>query len=142
MENFDNIELTQDVLKNRLFCTFVDEEGLNDLIEEINREYVIMYRKIFVLSSKDSGELMCTYNIDPDFSQPRIIKNTILVHRKKETNTLYTINSLNTLIMELNGGRLDSSFQVHWPTYKNSILLVQDGRLKILNTEVRKIVQL
>ena len=136
------IELTPEALKNRLFCTFVKEDELVELVEMINREYVIMYRKVFVLSSSDSDELMCTYNIDTDYTQPRVMKNTILVHRKKETNTLYTINSLNALIMELNGGRLDSNYQVHWPSYKNSILLIRDGGLKILQTEVKRIIQL
>lgn len=142
MEYLDNIELTKDMLKNKLFCTFTTEEQLDDLIDVINKEYVVMYKKIFVLASPDSKELMCTYNIDTDYTQPRIMKNTILVHRKKETNTLYTINSLNALIMELNNGVLDNRFQINWQDYRNSILLVQDSKFKKLSTEVKKIVNL
>lgn len=142
MEFIDNIELTNDMLKNKLFCTFTTEENLNGLLEDINREYVVMYKKIFVLTSPDSQELMCTYNIDTDYSQPRIMKNTILVHRKKETNTLYTINSLNALIMELNNGVLDNTYSINWKDYKNSILLVQDSKFKKLNTEIKRIVNL
>lgn len=134
--------LTKEMLKNKLFCTFTTEENLNSLIESINREYSVLYKKIFVLSSPDSSELLCTYNIEETDQQPRIMKNTILVHRKKETNTLYTINSLNALIMTLNNGVLDSKYQIHWPDYKNSILLVQDSKFKKLNTEINKIVNL
>lgn len=142
MEFMDNIELTSEMLKNKLFCTFTTEEQLEGLIEMINTEYVVMYKKIFVLSSPDSNELMCTYNIDTDYTQPRIMKNTILVHRKKETNTLYTINSLNALIMELNNGILDNTYQINWQDYRNSILLVQDSKFKKLRTEIKKIVNL
>jgi hypothetical protein len=39
--------------------------------------------------------------------------NTILVHRKKETNTLYTINALNELIKKLNGGVVDIAYKVN-----------------------------
>jgi hypothetical protein len=102
----------------------------------------VLYKKIFVLSSPESSELMCTYNIDYTDDQPRIMKNTILVHRKKETNTLYTINSLNALIMSLNGGVLDNKYPVNWQDYKNSILLVQDSKFRKLNTEIKKIVNL
>lgn len=138
----EEYRITIEMLKNKLFCTFTTEEGLNELIESINREYAVLYRKIFVLSSPDSSELMCTYNIDNTDQQPRIMKNTILVHRKKETNTLYTINSLNALIMSLNGGVLDNKYPVNWQDYKNSILLVQDSKFRKLNTEIKKIVNL
>jgi hypothetical protein len=134
--------VTTEMLKNKLFCTFTTEEDLEDLIRSINGEYTVLYKKIFVLSSPDSNELMCTYNIDQSDSQPRIMKNTILVHRKKETNTLYTINSLNALIMSLNDGVLDSKYAINWQDYKNSILLVQDSKFKKLNTEIKRIVNL
>ena len=138
----EEYRITREMLKNKLFCTFTTEEGLNALIESINREYSVLYKKIFVLSSPESSELMCTYNIDYTDDQPRIMKNTILVHRKKETNTLYTINSLNALIMSLNGGVLDNKYPVNWQDYKNSILLVQDSKFRKLNTEIKKIVNL
>ena len=138
----EEYRITREMLKNKLFCTFTTEEGLNELVESINREYSVLYKKIFVLSSPESSELMCTYNIDYTDDQPRIMKNTILVHRKKETNTLYTINSLNALIMSLNGGVLDNKYPVNWHDYKNSILLVQDSKFRKLNTEIKKIVNL
>jgi hypothetical protein len=138
----EEYRITREMLKNKLFCTFTTEEGLNELVESINREYSVLYKKIFVLSSPESSELMCTYNIDYTDDQPRIMKNTILVHRKKETNTLYTINSLNALIMSLNGGVLDNKYPVNWQDYKNSILLVQDSKFRKLNTEIKKIVNL
>jgi len=143
MEVFDNeekIELTYAMLKNKLFCSFSTEENLDNLLRDINSQYSILYKKIFVLSSPDSHELLVTYNIEDNGKPPIMMKNTILVHRKKEANVLYTINSLNALIKSLNGGVLDSSYMINWQDYKNSILLYQNDSLKILKTQIYKIV--
>ena len=51
-------------LNNKLFCTFTDGEGLEDLLENIQRSYHIMYNKIFVLYVKSNDEYVCTYNVD------------------------------------------------------------------------------
>ena len=66
--------------------------------------------------------------------------NTILLHRKKESNTLYTINALNTLIKDLNGGILDKNYMVNWNDYKNSILLTDGPNLRKLDTAIHKII--
>jgi len=134
------IEISADSLMNKLFCTFSSKEGLDDTLREINREYTILYKKIFVLASPESEEYMCTYNIELQGGQTKILPNTILLHRKKESNTLYTINALNTLIKKLNNGVLDTSFVINWNDYKNSILLTQGEDLKRLNTTIHKIV--
>jgi len=134
------IEITAESLMNKLFCTFSSKEGLDDTLREINREYTILYKKIFVLASPESEEYMCTYNIELQGGQTKILPNTILLHRKKESNTLYTINALNTLIKKLNNGVLDTSYMINWNDYKNSILLTQGDDLKRLNTTIHKIV--
>ena len=90
-------------MSNKLFCTFATEETLDSTLQEIQERYKIIYNKIFVLYSKSQDEFICTYNVD--FANVgTFLNNTILVHRKKESNTLYTINALNTLIKDLNGG--------------------------------------
>ena len=92
------IELTQEQLKNKLFCTFSPKDKLEETLDMIQEEYTIMYGKIFVLESSESEEYLCTYNIEVEGNTTRVLPNTILLHRKKESNTLYTINSLNLLI--------------------------------------------
>ena len=140
MEEIKLIEITSESIMNKLFCTFSSKEGLDDTLREINKEYTILYKKIFVLASPESEEFLCTYNIEIEGSQTKILPNTILLHRKKESNTLYTINALNTLIKQLNGGVLDTSFPINWQDYKNSVLLTQGDDLKKLNTTIHKIV--
>ncbi len=128
-------------LNNKLFCTFVDESVLDDMVTSISKAYSIMYNKMFVLFVKSTGEYVITYNVE-QANVSNIPVNTILVHRKKETNTLYTINALNDLIKKLNGGVVDTNFRVNWQHYQNCILLTQGGDLKQLNTKVYKIIEL
>ena len=134
------IQLTQDQLKNKLFCTFSPKRKLEEVLDTIKSEYVIMYDKIFVLESENSDEFLCTYNIEVQSTNTRVLPNTILLHRKKETNTLYTINSLNLLIKSLNEGILDTSFRVEWQNYRNTVLLTQGDDLRKLSTKIHKIV--
>jgi hypothetical protein len=127
---------------NKLFCTFTKHDDLETIVSTINRRYSILYNKIFILESPQSDELICTYNIDAGNSSETPLPNTILVHRKKESNTLYTINALNTLIKELNGGVLDTKFIINWHDYKNSILLTNGPGLRKLDTAIYKIIDL
>ena len=128
-------------MSNKLFCTFSTEEGLDLVLNNIQERYKIIYNKIFVLYSKSQNEYMCTYNVDFG-NVSNFIENTILVHRKKETNTLYTINALNTLIKSLNNGELDTSYRVNWNDFKNCILLTKGPELKRINTKLYKIIEL
>ena len=140
MNQHEIIRLTQSQLMNRLFCSFTPKDKLEDKLYEINSQYKILYNKIFVLASPESDEYMCTYNIEIEGEETKILHNTILLHRKKETNTLYTINALNTLIMNLNGGIMDTRYPINWHEYRNSVLLTQGTDFRKLNTIVHKIV--
>jgi hypothetical protein len=128
-------------VNNKLFCTFVPLTEVDSFIKEITSEYTILYNKIFVLHIKSNDEYVCTYNVDqPNINN--IPENTILVHRKKETNTLYTINALNELIKSLNEGIVDTNYRINWQHYKNTVLLTQQGDLKLLRTKIYQIVEL
>jgi|TARA_B100001758_G_scaffold19769_1_gene13989 hypothetical protein len=128
-------------LNNKLFCTFTDLDNLDTLLDEIKSKYVIIYNKLFVLEIVGKDEYVVTYNVDQG-NIHTIPDNTILVHRKKESNTLYTINALNELIKKLNGGVVDSTYQVDWQHYRNCILLTQHNELNQLNTKIHKIIEL
>ena len=128
-------------LNNKLFCTFTTLEELDNLIDSITSKYKVMYNKIYVLHVKSNDEYVCTYNIDQG-NVSDIPSNTILVHRKKESNTLYTINALNELIKRLNGGVVDTRFPIEWQHYRNTILLTQHDELKQLKTKIYKIIEL
>ena len=127
-------------LNNKLFCTFTDLDGLDALLEDIQSKYTIIYNKMFVLEIVGKDEYVVTYNVDQGNVQT-IPENTILVHRKKESNTLYTINALNELIKKLNGGVVDTSYKVDWQHYRNCVLLTQHNDLNQLNTKIHKIIE-
>jgi hypothetical protein len=144
-ENFFKYDLEDLInasdMSNKLFCTFASEDTLENVLETIQTSYRIIYSKIFVLYSKDQDEYICTYNVDLG-NVSNFISNTILVHRKKESNTLYTINSLNRLIESLNGGVLDINYKINWSDYQNCVLLTKGPELKRVNTKLYRIVEL
>lgn len=127
-------------MNNRLFCTFTPLENVDTLVSEVTKKYDILYNKIFVLHIKSNNEYVITYNVDQG-NVSSIPPNTILVHRKKGTNTLYTINALNELIKSLNGGVVDTKFPIDWLHYRNCILLTQHNEIKQLNTKIFRIVE-
>lgn len=135
-----SIQNTSD-LNNKLFCTFTDINNLDTLLNEVTSQYTIIYNKLFVLEVVDKNEYVVTYNVEQGNIQT-IPDNTILVHRKKESNTLYTINDLNELIKKLNGGVVDTKYQINWQHYRNCILLTQHNELQQLNTKIHKIVEI
>jgi len=138
--DFDVSQNSIDV-NNKLFCTFISEEYIDSMVNSISSSYDIMYNKMFVLFIKSTGEYVITYNVEQG-NVNNIPENTILVHRKKDSNTLYTINALNTLIKSLNGGVVDPKFRIDWQHYRNCILLTQGNEIKQLNTKVHQIIEL
>ena len=130
-------------MNNKLYCTFTTNDDVGEIIEKIKNSYVILFNKIFVLESLDGQKVMLTYNVDMNNSSTNgIIDNTILVHRKKQTNTLYTINALNELIKSLNNGYLDKTYAINWNDYTNCILLIQADGFNKIDTKIREIINL
>ena len=126
-------------MRTQLLCTFTDETSFEDLLANVFERYEIFSRKIFVLKLDPSKELVISYNIIPD-RNTKFLPSTIMVHRKKESNTMYTINALNSLIVDLNGGVMDKSYQVEWQNYKNSMVLTDGDGYKIMKTRIFRIV--
>ena len=130
-------------MNNRLYCTFTTLDNYEKVANTIQSSYVILFNKLFVLESLDGEKIMLTYNVDMNNSSVNsMIDNTILVHRKKQTNTLYTINALNEVIKSLNNGVLDKSFAVNWNDYKNCILLIQAEGFNRIDTKIKEIINL
>ena len=130
-------------MNNRLYCTFTTVDSYEEVANTIQTSYVILFNKIFVLESLDGEKIMLTYNVDMNNSaKESMVDNTILVHRKKQTNTLYTINALNEVIKSLNNGILDKKFPINWDNYKNCILLIQTEGFNRIDTKVKEIINL
>ena len=127
-------------MNNKLYCTFIQGDDVDLVVDRILEEHDILFNKIFVLVALDDDKTMLTYNIDgPGYNLQ--LPNTILVHRKKQTNTLYTINALNEVIRYLNDGVLDTTYQVDWTRFRNSLLLTRPGGFKKVRTRLKTIIE-
>jgi hypothetical protein len=60
------------------------------------------------------------------------------VHRKKQSNTIYTINALNEVVKSKTGGQLDTTFIIDWDEFKNCILTTSQSGYKKIPTKVFK----
>ena len=132
------------MMKTQLLCTFVLKKELENVVEKIESTYDIAFKKIYVLQNEDNiNELICTYNVNFEKSiDYNAISNTISLHRKKHTNTLYTINALNECIKNLNNGVMDDSFVVPWENFKNMLMVTNSEGLNKINTRIYKIIKI
>ena len=130
-------------MKTQLLCTFTTKKSLDDTIKDIKLNYNIVFDKIYVFQNEnDVNELICTYNVD--FTKDldyNLVPNTISIHRKKHTNTLYTINALNECIKNLNNGVLDKDFTVPWENFRNMLLVTNKDGLNRISTRIFQIVK-
>ena len=131
-------------MNTQLLCTFSTTDSYTDTIAEITKFYDVLFGKVYVLQNRDDLDcLMLTYNIDPSKVNGNMFyTDTISVHRKKDSNTIYTINSLNALIKDLNGGVVDHKFSVDWDQYRNTILLTDESSYKEISTKLYKIINI
>ena len=124
-------------MRANLLCTFVHKHDLNLILEFIQQTYDLDTDTIFVLSNEQKPhQLYCTYNVIGNYS---LSSNTILIHRKSETNTLYTINALNEIIKKINNGVLDTSIKLPWENYRNKLILSQKSEVTTIPLSLESI---
>lgn len=122
-----------------LLCTFAHASGVNLIVDYIFQNYELERGSVFIFNNVDDpSENFCTFNVAV---VDHFIENTIMIHRKKESNTLYTINALNDLIRSVNGGILDKTFIVDWTAYRNSLLLSVNQDIRIVPLELDRVVK-
>ena len=131
-------------MRTQLLATFTTKTDLDKTIENIKGAYTIAFSKIYVLQNENNvNELICTYNVDleagADYND---VKGTISLHRKKHSNTLYTINALNEVIANLNNGLVDSKFIVPWENFKNTLMVTNSDGLNKIPTRIYKIIKI
>lgn len=122
-------------MRSQLLCTFTTVSDLPICITQINKVYgVDAVDNMKCYKYMDSSAVVCTYNTAN--TQARM-SQTITINRKKETETLYSINALNTLIRELNNGVLDKNYRVDWSQYTNQLLLTdRDGSFRVIKIKL------
>ena len=131
-------------MRTQLLASFTTKEDLDKTIQKIKNAYTIAFSKIYVLQNENNvNELICTYNVDlekgADYND---VKGTISLHRKKHSNTLYTINALNEVIADLNNGLVHSKFIVPWENFKNTLMVTNSDGLNKIPTRIYKIIKI
>jgi hypothetical protein len=128
-------------MRTQLLCTFTTKQKLNEVVDIVVTCNDVLYEKIYVFqNSNELNQLICTYNVEFIDNYEESIIDTISLHRKKQTNTLYTINALNEVIREKNDGVLDKSYMVDWLEFENTLLLTNEMGLQKIPTKIFQII--
>ena len=128
-------------MRTQLLCTFTTKQRLNEIVDIVVTCNDVLYEKIYVFqNSNELNQLICTYNVEFIDNYEENIIDTISLHRKKQTNTLYTINALNEVIREKNDGVLDKSYMVDWLEFENTLLLTNEMGLQKIPTKIFQII--
>jgi hypothetical protein len=123
-----------------LLCTFTHRDDVDIVLDYIEDTYKLTDTNILIFSNEDNRyEYYCVYNISGKQTLP---VNTISVHRKSLTNTIYTINALNQIITNVNNGVLDKSYQLDWELYSNKLLLTNKGEVIKTTINLEKVYEL
>ena len=131
--------------RSLLLASFVDKVRLYDALDQISETININKDSIFTFANEnEANEYVLTYNMNPEFANVKfttIWENTISVHRKKHTNTLYSLNAMNEYIKSVNGGELNKNYQIDWEQFSNSFLIIKGGKFKVIPLRLIKLNQ-
>ena len=126
-------------MNTQLLCLFTTKEELEKSVNFILGSYILTNPNVFILESKlRPEEAFITFNVEKGSSAIDSEWKTILVHRKKQSNTIYTINALNEVVKSNTGGQLDNSYIIDWEEFRNCILTTSNIGYKKIPTKVFK----
>jgi hypothetical protein len=112
-----------------------------ETLHKINKFYDVYNNRIFAFSNVNNPkEVYITYNVLNMKKESPKFPNTILIHRKKQTNTLYTLNSMNKLIEEEHGS-IDHNYVIDWTLYSNSLIITGDVSIRIIPLKILSITE-
>jgi hypothetical protein len=129
-------------MKNILLASFVEKNQLDKALANIEKVTSIKRDEIFIFKTDIEDLYLLTYNLNPGLANIKfssIWSDTISIHRKKETNTLFTLNAMNEIIKKNNNGYLNLNYKIKWEDYRNSIILIRNGSFKKISIELVKI---
>lgn len=125
--------------KSILLASFIKQLDLNEALTKIKATVGLTSRDLFVFSSSTIDDYIVTYNINSEYANLKfssIWPDTISIHRKRDTNTLFSINAMNRIIQSKNNGELNPNYKINWAEYRNCFLLIRNGRINIIPIEL------
>jgi hypothetical protein len=130
-------------MNTQLLCLFTIKDELDKSVDFILTNYTLINPNVFILENKSRiEEAFITFNVEKGSTAIQSEWKTILVHRKKQSNTIYTINALNEVVKSKTGGQIDNSFIIDWEEFRNSILTTSNYGYKKIPTKVFKTLNL
>ncbi len=126
-------------MNTQLLCLFTTKEEINIAQDFILKNYTLTNPNVFILENKSKpDEFFITFNVEKGSAPIDSQWKTILVHRKKQSNTIYTINALNEVVKSKTGGMLDNSYMIDWEEFRNCIITTSNLGYKKIPTKVFK----
>jgi hypothetical protein len=127
---------------NKLIGLFCKE---NEIEQNIN---LIKYKfsnpaytsKLYLFDTDSTGEYLITFNTNGVNNYT--LSHSISLHRHKLTNTLFTLNALNSIIKEQNGNFLDPNFEVDFSEYRNTCLTGRLNQIKVVRTRINTVYEI
>jgi hypothetical protein len=120
-----------------LLMSFSNTEDYRNRLQEI-REVFRPEGGIFILENRfDENEIFITFNTEYNFK----IGGYIKINKKRDTNTLFTIDAVNYLSMQENG-EIVKDWIPNWNEFENCLLLIRDGELVVIPTKIKEIIRL
>ena len=130
-------------MKTQLLCTFAKKRDCSSSINRVKSFYTLSDPRLFIFGfCNDKDSIVITYNVVVDNKFTDKLPSTISIHRKKKTNTLFTINAINKIIEEENNGVLDKSFDLDWEIYKNCLIITSDNGYRIVEIQLIDVISL
>jgi hypothetical protein len=117
----------------KLLCTFCHPHFIESTLKTIRNTYEITNDSVFVFrNASDNDELILSYNVvrEENFT---LLPSTLILHRNKETGTLFTLNGLNRLIEKSNNGKLDVNYKIDWDYYENCLIVTGSDGLRLID---------
>lgn len=126
-------------MNTQLLCLFTTKQDLDNSVNFVLESYTLTNPNVFILESKlKPEENFITFNVAKGSSAIDSNWKTILVHRKKQSNTIYTINALNEVVKSKTGGMLDNTYMIDWEEFRNCIITTSNIGYKKIPTKVFK----
>jgi hypothetical protein len=126
-------------MNTQLLCLFTTKEEIDIAKDFILKNYTLTNPNVFILENKSKpDEFFITFNVEKGSAPIDSQWKTILVHRKKQSNTIYTINALNEVVKSKTGGMLDNSYMIDWEEFRNCIITTSNLGYKKIPTKVFK----
>ena len=133
--------MSQDRKQGILLASFLKAEEEDTILREVQHiadSMELTNSMIFLLQDENSPERkILTYNAVGTLTNSRLF--TLRIHRKRQTNTLYTINALNKAVALDNGGETGKHLNLDWEKYSNTALLTTNKTLQVVPLKLLKI---